>query len=73
MAEYSDAVKKLMACTDEMVPAKAIAPILGAKPDALIAKAKMGKWDRDVCNYFISGRRVKFYRIDFLKKGGWIS
>ena len=69
----SEAIERLKAMTDEMVYAKDIAPALGAKVDALIKKAKDGTWDRGVCNYFRAGRCVKFYRIDFLKKGGWIS
>ena len=69
---YSEPVMALIAEKDEMVPAAAIAPILGMKADTIIKKAKIGKWDRGVCNYIISGTRVKFYRIDFLRKGGWI-
>ena len=69
---YSDPVRTLMAWPEEMVPAAMIAPILGMKAETIIKKAKDGKWDRGVCNYIISGTRVKFYRIDFLRKGGWI-
>ena len=69
---YSEPVLQLMARTDDMVPAALIAPILGMKAETIIKKAKMGKWDRGVCNYIVSGSRVKFYRIDFLRKGGWI-
>lgn len=71
-ALYSDDVLQLMARKDELVPAAVIAPILGMKAETIIKKAKMGKWDRGVCNYIISGRCVKFFRIDFLRKGGWI-
>lgn len=71
-ALYSDDVLQLMARKDELVPAAVIAPILGMKAETIIKKAKMGKWDREVCNYIISGRCVKFFRIDFLRKGGWI-
>lgn len=70
--EYSAPVRALMARTEEMVPAAALAPILGMKAETIIKKAKIGKWDRGVCNYIISGTHVKFYRIDFLRKGGWI-
>ena len=70
--EYSPLILQLMARTDDMVPAAVIAPILGMKADTIIKKAKMGKWDREVCNYIISGTHVKFFRIDFLRKGGWI-
>ena len=69
---YSDPVRALMYCTDDMVPAAMIAPILGMKAETIIKKAKTGTWDRGVCNYIISGTRVKFYRVDFLRKGGWI-
>lgn len=71
-AIYSEPVLQLMARTEELVPAAVIAPILGMKADAMIKKAKMGKWDRGVCNYIISGTHVKFFRVDFLRKGGWI-
>lgn len=71
-AEYSPAVQQLMAMTDEVVPASAIAPILQMHPSVIVSHVKTGKWDRNVCNYIISGNRVKFFRIDFLRKGGWI-
>ena len=70
--EYSPLVLQLMARTDELVPAAALAPILGMKAETIIKKAKIGKWDRGVCNYIVSGTRVKFFRVDFLRKGGWI-
>ena len=73
MSEYSEAVKALMARTDDVVPAAAIAPIVRMHPSVMIHQAKTGEWDRNVCNYIVSGRCVKFFRIDFLKKGGWIS
>ena len=69
---YSDAVLRLMMMQDEVVPAAAIAPVLQMRPDVMIRKAKDGTWDRGVCNYVVSGNRVKFFRIDFLRKGGWI-
>ena len=70
---YSDPVRELMARKDELVPAAVIAPILGMKAETIIKKAKIGKWDRGVCNYIVSGTRVKFFRVDFLRKGGWIN
>ena len=70
---YSDPVRELMQRTDELVPAAVIAPILGMKAETIIKKAKIGKWDRGVCNYIVSGTRVKFFRVDFLRKGGWIN
>lgn len=69
----SDAVRNLMAMNQELVSAKYIAPILRMKTETMVKKAKMGIWDRQVCNYIVSGRCVKFFRIDFLRKGGWIS
>lgn len=69
---YSDAVLALMARTDEMVPAAAIASVVKMKPDVIIKYAKDGKWPREICNYIVSGTHVKFFRIDFLRKGGWI-
>lgn len=69
---YSDAVLALMARTDEMVPAAAIASVVKMKPDVIIKYAKDGKWPREICNYIVSGTHVKFFRVDFLRKGGWI-
>lgn len=69
---YSEPVRQLMARRDELVPAASIAPILGMKAETIIWLAKNGRWDRNVCNYIISGTRVKFFRVDFLRKGGWI-
>ena len=68
----SPAVQELMDRDDELVPAAAIAPIVKMHPSVIIAYAKAGKWPRDVCNYIVSGTHVKFFRLDFLKKGGWI-
>ena len=71
--DYSLPVLRLMDMAEDLVPAAAIAPILGMKAETIIKKAKIGKWDRGVCNYIISGTRVKFFRVDFLRKGGWIN
>ena len=68
----SDAVLALMARKEELVPAAAIAPILKMHPSVIINYAKTGKWSREICNYIVSGTHVKFFRIDFLRKGGWI-
>ena len=70
--EYSDRVKLLMDRRDEMLHAKDLAPVLGMNPGVMIKKAKDGTWDRGICNYVVSGRCVKFFRVDFLRKGGWI-
>ncbi len=72
LAVYSDEVMRLITSTDEMVTAAVIAPILGMKEETIVKKVKMGEWDRNVCNYIESGTRVKFFRVDFLRKGGWI-
>ncbi len=69
---YSDEVLALMHRTDEMVTAADIAPIMRMHPSVIIRYAKEGVWDRGICNYVISGTHVKFFRIDFLRKGGWI-
>lgn len=74
MMDYtpSPAVQALMDRDDELVPAAAIAPIVKMHPSVIIKYAKNGKWPREICNYIVSGTHCKFFRIDFLKKGGWI-
>ena len=67
---YSDPVRELMAMTDEVVPARVLAPIVKMHPQEIINQARTGEWKR--CEFIFSGRRVKFFRIDFLRKGGWI-
>lgn len=69
-----EAIDRLLAMTDEMVYAKDIAPVLGKHPQVLINKVKEGKWNRSNGNYlyFEGDKTVKFYRVDFLKKGGWL-
>ena len=69
---YTEPVLALMARNDEVVPAVVIAPIVKMHPSVIIHKAKNGEWPREICNYIVSGRCVKFFRIDFLRKGGWI-
>ncbi|MBO7709696.1 MAG: hypothetical protein J6S83_04455 [Lachnospiraceae bacterium] len=71
--KYSDPILALMDREDEMVTAADIAPIIRMHPDVIIKYAKTGKWPREICNYIVSGTHVKFFRIDFLKKGGWLS
>ena len=70
--EPSEAVRNLMACDSEMVYAADLAPVLKMHPSVIVKYAKDGKWPTTICNYIVSGRCVKFFRIDFLKKGGWI-
>lgn len=72
MNRPSDAVLALMACEDELVSASAIASVVKMHPAVIIKYAKEGKWPREICNFVISGTRVKFFRRDFLMKGGWL-
>ena len=69
---YTDDVLRLIHMQDEMVFAKDLAPVVKMKPDVIIKYAKDGKWPREICNFIVSGSHVKFFRIDFLRKGGWI-
>ena len=57
----------------EVVPAKFIAPIMKMSPGVIIHRVKNGEWDQDANGkYFINNKRVKFFRIDFLQKHGFI-
>ena len=66
----SDAVRRLMEMEDELVYAKDLAPIMKMTTDAIIHHAKNGEWR--FCEYVISGNRVKFFRLDFLQKCGFL-
>ena len=66
-----EAVQKLLDMPDEVVPASARAPILRTHPSVIRDMVKSGEWDR--CAYVRIKNRIKFYRVDFLRKGGWIS
>ena len=70
---YSEAVLSLMARDEEFVPAAAIAPIVKMNPGQIVKYAKEGMWPREICNYLVTGNRVKFARVDFLRKGGWLN
>ena len=71
--KYTDEVLRLIHMDDEMIYAKDIAPILHMNPDVIIKRVKDGDWLMEhLGNYIITGRCVKFFRIDFLRKGGWI-
>ena len=71
--KYTDEVLRLIHMEDEMIYAKDIAPILHMNPDVIIKRVKDGDWLMEhLGNYIITGRCVKFFRIDFLRKGGWI-
>lgn len=69
---YSPEVVQLIESQEELVHAADIAPIVRMSPDRIIGYAKTGQWPREICNYVVTGRCVKFFRIDFLRKGGWI-
>lgn len=68
----SDAVLQLMARQEELVPASAISPIVKMRPQRIIQYAKNGQWPEAICKCVIIGNSVRFYRTDFLRKGGWI-
>ena len=67
-----EAVRALMERTDTMITARDLAPVVRMHPDVIIDYAKNGKWPREICNYIISGNRVKFFREDFLRKAGYL-
>ena len=70
---YTEEVLALMVRKDETVTAATIAPIVGMHPSAIIDKVKSGEWDQDLDGKYIrSGNRVKFYRVDFLRKHGFV-
>ena len=73
LPEYSEPILALIGRRDEMVTAADIAPIVRMHPSVIIKYAKDGTWPREICNYIVSGTHVKFFRVDFLRKGGWIS
>ena len=70
--KISEPVLALIDRDDEMVTAADIAQIVRMHPSVIIKYAKEGKWPTTICNCIVSGNRVKFFRIDFLRKGGWI-
>ena len=71
--KYSAPIHALIADPREMITAADLAPVVRMHPEVIIRYAKEGKWPREICNYIVSGTRVKFFRVDFLKKGGWIA
>ena len=66
----SEAVRHLMAMTDETVSAKYISPIVKMSESVIIKYAKDGTWN--LCRYVVSGNRVKFFRRDFLQQCGFV-
>jgi tRNA(Ile2) C34 agmatinyltransferase TiaS len=73
LPKYSDGILRLMEMDSEMVTAADIAPVVRMNPQVIVKYAKTGQWPREICNYIVSGSRVKFFRIDLLRKGGWIA
>ena len=66
-------VQRLIDMEDEMILARDIAPIIHVKPDVIIKYAKTGQWDQENLGKFvISGDHVKFFRMDFLQKCGFV-
>ena len=66
-------VQRLLDMDCEVVYAKDIAPIVKMKPDVIIKRVKEGVWDQErLGNYVTSGDHVKFFRLDFLQKCGFI-
>lgn len=70
----TEPVRNLLAMNAEVVSAKYIAPVLKMSEAVLVHRVKTGQWDQDTMGrVVISGNRVKFFRLDFLQKGGFIS
>ena len=66
-------VQKLIDMDCEIVTAAQLAPILRMHPQTIIDRVKTGLWDPDRLGKFvISGERVKFFRMDFLQKCGFV-
>lgn len=73
--KYSPDILRLIEMDKEMIYAKDISPIVKMKTEVIIWKVKHGEWDeakKGNVEKTKNGYRVKFYRIDFLRKGGWI-
>lgn len=71
--KITEDVRRLMSMDSEMISAADLSPIVRMHPQVIIYYAKTGQWPREICNYIVSGNRVKFFRVDFLRKGGWIA
>ena len=79
MAEgyITDDVRRLMEMDTETVSAKDIAPILHMDPSVIIKYAKDGTWNCERNGDFVisgegPGSHVKFKRVDFLRKWGFL-
>lgn len=67
------ALEALKNSTEEMVTAAQIAPILHMNPGVIVKYAKDGTWiQENLGKFIVSGDRVKFFRLDFLQKCGFI-
>ncbi len=65
-------VERLKHMTDVTINANVLAPAVRMHPSVMIKYAKEGTWPTTICNYIISGNRVKFFREDFLQKAGYL-
>ena len=75
--EITEPVRILMEMEDETVSAKYLAPILHMNEGVIVKYAKDGTWNEDKLGKFIisgaePGAHVKFFRMDFLQKLGFI-
>ena len=73
----TDDVRRLMEMDTETVSAKDIAPILHMDPSVIIKYAKDGTWNCERNGDFVisgegPGAHVKFKRVDFLRKWGFM-
>lgn len=68
--KFSDEVYALIGRTDEFVSARDLAPIVHMNPSVIVKYAREGKWDLSKC--VVTPGRVKFARLDFLRKMGFI-
>ena len=68
--KFSDDVYALIGRTDEFISARDLAPIVHMSPSVIVKYAREGKWDLSKC--VVTPGRVKFARLDFLRKMGFI-
>ena len=73
----TDDVRRLMEMDTETVSAKDIAPILHMDPSVIVKYAKDGTWNCERNGDFVisgegPGANVKFKRMDFLQKWGFV-
>ena len=69
----TDAVKALIEDPRDVVPPDAISKVIGVHASQIRYLVKHHEWDQDrKGNYIESGNRVKFFRLDFLRKNNLI-